>query len=196
HDQSRGGRRMTPILTGRFEEALIFVAHLHAAQCRKGTKTPYLAHLMAVASLVITHGGDEDEAIASLLHDAVEDRGGPPTFEMIRARFGERVAAIVDGCTDTDVVPKPPWQERKERYLKRLASASRSVKLVAAADKLDNVRSIVADHRIHGPDLWKRFNAGPDDQKWFYRSCMTALHGSPASIYTELEAAVRQLEQL
>lgn len=104
-------------LSHRFEEALAFAARLHAAQTRKGTETPYIAHLLAVASLVITHGGDQDEAIAGLLHDAVEDQGGRPTLELIRARFSERVAAIIDGCTDTDVQPDPPWRERKERYL-------------------------------------------------------------------------------
>ena len=187
---------MTPILTGRFEESLIFSAHLHATQTRKGTAIPYIAHLMAVASLVITHGGNEDEAIAALLHDAVEDQGGPPTLELIRARFGERVSAIVDGCTDTDVTPKPPWRVRKERYLAHLKSASPSVKLVAAADKLDNVRAITSDHRTHGAEIWTRFNAGRDDQLWFYRGCVTALQDGPISIVWDLDAAVRQLEEL
>jgi len=186
---------MGAFLFHRFEDALAFAARLHATQTRKGTEIPYIAHLLAVASLVITHGGNEDEAIAGLLHDSVEDQGGQPTLEMIRARFGEPVAAIVDGCTDTDVVPKPPWRERKERYLKHLASASRSVKLVAAADKLDNVRAIVADYRTHGAAIWSRFNAGPNEQKWFYRGCVTALQDGPVAIVRELEAAVQQLEQ-
>ena len=183
-------------LTSRFEEALTFAAQLHSKQTRKGTTIPYIAHLLAVASLVITHGGDEDEAIAALLHDAVEDQGGPPTRELIRSRFGERVAAIVEGCTDTDVEPKPPWRPRKERYLAHLHSAAPSVKLVAAADKLDNVRAIVADYRIHGAAIWTRFNAGPKDQRWFYRACVSALHDGPMSIIRELDAAVQQLEQL
>ena len=187
---------MAPTLSTRFEEALIFAARLHATQIRKGTTIPYLAHLLAVASLVITHGGDEDEAIAGLLHDAVEDQGGRPTLEQIRARFGERVATVVESCTDTDVVPKPPWRARKERYLAHLQSASSSVKLVAAADKLDNVRAIVADYRTHGAAIWTRFNAGPEDQRWFYRACVRALHNGPMSIVRELDAAVQQLEQL
>lgn len=187
---------MASTLSARFEEALIFTAQLHAAQTRKGTTIPYLAHLLAVASLVITHGGDEDEAIAGLLHDAVEDQGGQPTLEEIRARFGERVATIVEGCTDTDVVPKPPWRARKERYLAHLQSASPSVKLVAAADKLDNVRAIVRDYQTHGVRVWDRFNAGREDQLWFYRACVTAMHGEPTSIVRELDAAVAQLEQL
>lgn len=191
--------RMTSMshpLSARFEDALTFAARLHATQVRKGTAIPYIAHLLAVASLVITHGGDEDEAIAALLHDAAEDQGGPPTLEMIRARFGERVAAIVDGCTDTDVAPKPPWRSRKERYLTHLHSTSSSVKLVAAADKLDNVRAIIGDYRTLGPGVWTRFNAGRDDQHWFYRACVTALQGGRASIVRELDAAVQQLEQL
>jgi len=187
---------MAPTLSARFEEALIFAMHLHAGQTRKGTEIPYVAHLLMVASLVITHGGDEDEAIAGLLHDAVEDQGGKPTLEQIRARFGERVAAIVEGCTDTDVEPKPPWRPRKERYLAHLHSAPPSVKLVAAADKLDNVRAIVADYRIHGAAIWTRFNAGPEDQRWFYRACVSALHDGPMSIVRELDAAVQQLEKL
>lgn len=187
---------MSHPVSARFEDALTFAARLHAKQTRKGTAIPYIAHLLAVASLVITHGGDEDEAIAALLHDAVEDQGGPPTLEMIRARFGEGVAAIVAGCTDTDIVPKPPWRPRKERYLAHLRSASPSVKLVAAADKLDNVRAIVADYRTHGAAIWTRFNAGPEDQRWFYRACVNALHDGPMSIVRELDLAVQQLEQL
>ena len=189
-------KKKTRILTSRFEEALVFAAQLHARHRKKGTKTPYIAHLLAVASLVITHGGNEDEAIAALLHDAVEDQGGRPTLKLIRGRFGKNVATIVDGCTDAYVDPKPPWKARKKRYLTHLRSASRSVKLVAAADKLDNARSIIADHRTFGSAIWTRFKAGKDEQKWFYRGCVAALKGSRKSIYRELAAAVRQLEQL
>jgi (p)ppGpp synthase/HD superfamily hydrolase len=187
---------MSALLFHRFEDALAFTARLHATQIRKGTEIPYIAHLLAVSSLVITHGGDEDEAIAGLLHDAVEDQGGKPILEMIRARFGERVAAIVDGCTDTDVQPKPPWKDRKERYLHHLKEASSSVKLVAAADKLDNVRAIVVDHRDLGDSIWGRFNAGKADQQWFYRGCVTALEGGPQALIRELETVVQQLERL
>ena len=156
-----------------------------------------LYQLLSVSALVLKNGGDEDQAIAGLLHDAVEDQGGRPTLEMIRARFGKQVADIVDGCTDTDMTPKPPWRERKERYIHHLKAASPSVKLVAAADKLDNVRAIVSDHRSHGSDIWQRFNAGREDQHWFYRSCVTALQDSRhESIIRELDAAVRQLEAL
>jgi (p)ppGpp synthase/HD superfamily hydrolase len=191
-----GSVYMSPGLSQRFEDALAFTARLHTTQTRKGTEIPYIAHLLAVASLVITHGGDEDEAIAGLLHDAVEDQGGQPTLELIRARFGERVAAIIDGCTDTDVQPKPPWRERKERYLHHLRAALPSVKLVAAADKLDNMRAIIADHRNLGDSIWARFNAGKADQQWFYRGCVTALEGGTQALIRELEAVVQQLERL
>ncbi|BFU96886.1 MAG: phosphohydrolase [Nitrospira sp.] len=185
---------MKPILTSRFEEALIFATRLHATQLRKGTTIPYIAHLLSVASLVITHGGNEDEAIAALLHDSIEDQG--MTGALLETRFGKSVADIVEACTDTDVTPKPPWRERKEKYLPHLATASPSVKLVAAADKLDNLRAILADHRMLGPALWIRFNAGYEDQVWYFRGCATALQDGPASLQKELEAAVQQLEKL
>ena len=129
-----------------FDDALVFASRLHAGQLRKGTPVPYVAHLLAVTATVLEHGGDEDEAIAALLHDAVEDQGGAATRAKIRRRFGENVAAIVDGCTDADTIPKPPWQQRKEAYLAHLVGeTSPSVRLVSSADKLHNVRSIIAD---------------------------------------------------
>lgn len=127
-------------LSIHFEEALIFATRLHAGQLRKGTGIPYIAHLLAVAGIVLDYGGTETEAIAALLHDAVEDQGGPPTREEIQRRFGAEVVAIVDGCSDTDQAPKPPWQARKETYLAGLSHESASVRLVSAADKLHNYR--------------------------------------------------------
>ncbi|MDF0644291.1 MAG: HD domain-containing protein [Nitrospira sp.] len=185
---------MKPLLTSRFEEALIFATHLHVTQLRKGTEIPYIAHLLSVSSLVITHGGNEDEAIAALLHDSIEDQGANPA--LLAAQFGKAVADIVEACTDTDVTPKPPWRARKEKYLPHLAAASPSVKLVAAADKLDNLRAILTDYRMLGPALWSRFNAGYEDQVWYFRGCAKALQGGPASLVKELETAVQQLEQL
>ncbi len=137
-------------LGGRFRQALAYSDELHQAQRRKGSGAPYIAHLLGVAAIVLEHGGTEDEAIAALLHDAVEDQGGPPTLAAIQQRFGRRVAAIVAGCTDADTVPKPPWQERKEAYLAHLATADAGVCLVSAADKLYNLRTIVADYRAIG----------------------------------------------
>ncbi len=143
-----------------FQKALIFADRLHADQKRKGTEVPYIAHLLSVAALVIEAGGDENERIAALLHDAVEDQGGHETLEEIRREFGEQVAAIVEGCTDAYTNPKPPWRERKETYLGHLPDASLSVRRVSLADKLHNARSILRDLQIFGPKVWDRFTGG------------------------------------
>lgn len=137
-------------LTPRFEAALVYASQVHAGQKRKGTEIPYIAHLLSVAGIVLEEDGDEDEAIAALLHDAVEDQGGQARLEDIGSRFGDRVAEIVEGCTDADTIPKPEWQERKERHLAHLRGASSSVLEVSAADKLHNARAILAGYRIHG----------------------------------------------
>lgn len=173
-----------PMLSARFDRALVLTALLHAAQPRKGTTIPYIAHLLAVCSIVLEHGGDEDDAIAALLHDAVEDQGGRPTLERIRLLFGERVAAIVDGCTDTDQVPKPPWRARKEAYIAHLATVDESVLLVSLADKLHNAQSLLRDHCAVGEAVWARFNAGRPEQVWYYRTLVAAFRSR--SIHTEL----------
>jgi (p)ppGpp synthase/HD superfamily hydrolase len=154
----------------RFQQALVFAAQLHERQVRKASAVPYIAHLLAVAALVLEHGGDEDEAIAALLHDAVEDQGGLETRAQIARQFGERVTKIVDGCTDAVVIPKPPWEPRKQAYLEHLRLAERSVLLVAAADKLHNARSIRADHAVLGPAVWQRFSAPRERTLWYLRS--------------------------
>jgi GTP pyrophosphokinase len=145
------------LLGPRFSGALVFAAELHQDRVRKGTDVPYVAHLLSVAALVIEDGGDEDEAIAALLHDAVEDRGGRPTLEAIRSGFGERVATIVEACSDAEVTPKPPWRERKERYVQHLECAGASVLRVSVADKVHNARAILQDYRAVGEELWSRF---------------------------------------
>ena len=154
---------------------------LHASQKRKGTPIPYVAHLLGVASIAIEYGASEDEAIAALLHDAVEDQGGPATREVVRRRFGEQVIAIVDGCTDADTQPKPEWRPRKEAYIDHLPGASHSVHLVSAADKLHNVRSILRDYRVIGEELWGRFKGGRDGTLWYYRAgpSVPAVLGQP-----------------
>ena len=162
-------------LTERFEQALVFTAQLHKQQRRRGSGVPYLAHLLSVAGLVIEHGGDEDEAIAALLHDAIEDQGGPAARDEIRRRFGDRVTAIVDGCTDADGHPKPPWHERKRAYVDRLSTASPSVRLVSAADKLHNARSVLHDYRAIQEQVWNRFQGGRDGTLWYYRAVTNAL---------------------
>ena len=184
-------------LSTRFEEALIFATRLHARQVRKGTPVPYISHLLIVAGMVLEQGGDEDAAIAALLHDAVEDRGGKPTLAKIRRRFGDRVAEIVEGCTDAFTTPKPPWRERKEAYLAHLPQASAAVRLVAAADKLHNARATVADYRALGESVWGHFNGGREGTLWFYRAMVDALRaGGSFPLVEELDRVVSELERL
>jgi (p)ppGpp synthase/HD superfamily hydrolase len=184
-------------LSRRFSEAMLFAAELHAEQERKGSKAPYVAHLLSVAGLAMENGADEDEAIAALLHDAVEDQGGAATGEEIRRRFGDRVAEIVAGCSDTDQTPKPPWGERKEAYLAHLRHASPSVRLVSACDKLDNVRSLMAAYRRLGEPLWDRFRGGRDGTLWYYRSVVDVLKAAGTTpLVEELERAVEAMERL
>lgn len=181
----------------RFEEALVLAARLHADQVRKMSNTPYLGHLLAACATVVAHGGDEDEAIGALLHDAVEDQGGPPTRAEIARRFGERVAQIVDGCTDATQMPKPPWRERKESHLARLAGESASVGLVEAADKLDNARALVREYRRLGPAMWSHFRGGRDGTIWYYRAMLDTLRPlAPSALILELQEVIGQLEQL
>ena len=184
-------------LSARFEAALPFAAGLHRDQVRKGTNTPYVSHLLGVAAIVLEHGGNEDEAIAALLHDAVEDQGGASTLRAIHDRFGGAVAAIVAGCTDTDLVPKPPWRPRKEAYVTHVASASPSVRLVSAADKLHNARTILADYRRHGDAVWERFSGGKEGSLWYYRALVDAFraHGR-TPLLDELDGVVSEIERL
>jgi GTP pyrophosphokinase len=186
------------VLSPRFEQALVYAAVLHSGQARKGTKTPFISHLMSVAALVLENGGNEDEAIAALLHDAVEDAGGAPRLEDIRSRFGPVVADIVTGCTDTDRFHKPPWKERKEQYIAHLAHGSDSVKLVSCADKVHNSRSIVADLREHGEAVWSRFTGGKEGTLWYYRTLLETCqkHGGPPRLVGELARTVAEMVRL
>jgi GTP pyrophosphokinase len=154
-------------LSSRFDEALQYAALIHAGQTRKGTSIPYVAHLLGVASIALEHGANEDEAIRALLHDAAEDAGGVGRIDDIRQRFGDAVADIVEGCTDTVVIPKPPWRPRKEEYIAHVADASAAVRLVSAADKLQYARAILRDLRHLGEDLWRRFNGGKKGTLWY-----------------------------
>jgi (p)ppGpp synthase/HD superfamily hydrolase len=184
-------------LSTRFEKALVFAARLHTGQVRKGTSVPYISHLLMVAGMVLEQGGDEDAAIAALLHDAAEDQGGQATLDEIRRRFGDRVAEIVAGCTDAFTTPKPPWRERKEAYLAHLPQASAAVRLVAAADKLHNARTTVADYRASGEAIWGRFNGGREGTLWFYRAMVEALQaGGSSPLVEELDRVVSELERL
>lgn len=184
-------------LTRRFEDALVYAAQLHAEQVRKGSGVPYVSHLISVAGLTLEYGGGEDEAIAALLHDAVEDQGGPATRAEILRRFGPEVTVIVDGCTDTDAIPKPPWRARKEAYITQLRFAPRPVRRVSACDKLHNSRTLVMEYRRCGEALWDRFHGGREGTLWYYRSILDAL--SPEGIgdlIDELNRVVTELESL
>jgi GTP pyrophosphokinase len=188
-----------PLVLGpRFEDALVYAAQLHAGQVRKGTEIPYLAHLLSVAALVLEAGGDEEQAIAALLHDAVEDQGGLGRLRAIRGRYGERVARIVLACSDAWTEPKPPWPERKARYLARLPHTEAAVLLVSAADKLHNARAILTDVQepVHGGDaLFARFTGGKDGTLWYYTALVAAYQAAGFSnpLVRELARVVREL---
>ena len=194
----------TPFLTPRFNDALNLALAHHARQLRKGTEVPYVAHLFAVASIVLEMGGNEDEAIAALLHDAVEDGGGPPMLEQIRTTFGDRVARIVQANSDTDVEPKPPWRQRKEDYIAAIAHKQPDELRVSLADKLHNGRSILSDYRRFGEDLWSRFKAGEGESvRWYYRELARAfrareddLTDTDRAVIRELELVVEELDRL
>ena len=184
-------------LNARFREALLFAAQLHAGQTRKGSGVPYIAHLLGVTSIVLENGGDEDQAIAALLHDAVEDQGGAAISARIRELFGERVAMIVDACSDSDTLPKPPWRDRKEAYLKQLEDEPEEVLLVSAADKLYNARAIVADYRALGEAVWERFSGGKNGSLWYYDALAEIFRRKgPARLSVELEEVVVEMKRL
>jgi (p)ppGpp synthase/HD superfamily hydrolase len=188
-------RRAAIKLGPRFLRAFQFAADKHAGRTRKASTIPYISHLMGVASLVLEAGGDEDLAIAALLHDVVEDCGGAPTLNEVRRRFGQRVAGVVQGCTDADRYPKPPWRERKLGYIRRLRSADADTRLVSAADKLNNVRSILTDYREIGQSVWARFQGGRDVTVWYYRAlCDQFLRRKPNRLTREFALTVRELE--
>jgi len=156
------------MLTKRFDDAFRYAHALHKNQTRKGTAIPYISHLLSVAALVIEHGGNEDQAIAALLHDGPEDQGGEKTLAEIRTKFGDPVAAIVSDCTDAWTEPKPAWRPRKEAYIASLAKKPGQSLLVSLADKTHNAEEILFDYRELGDQLWPRFNGGADGTRWYY----------------------------
>jgi (p)ppGpp synthase/HD superfamily hydrolase len=191
-------------LTSRFYEAVRYAGELHATQTRKGTDVPYVSHLLGVASLVLEYGGDEDEAIGALLHDAAEDHGGRPRLDDIRQRFGEKVARVVEGCTDSWTTPKEPWVERKRNFVARARLLPREVLRVAAADKLHNAWAILRDLRAEGESIWTRFNASPDDVMAYYNDLVRAFREAGGGTLTaaggsgmidELERVTRGIER-
>jgi len=186
-----------PQLGSRFDQALQYASELHRQQVRKGSAIPYISHLTSVAALVLEDGGSEDEAIAALLHDAVEDQGGQATLAEIRRRFGEKIAGWVMELSDTDEIPKPPWRERKEDYLEHLAIASPEVLRISLADKLHNARSLLDDLRRDGKPTWERFNGGQAGTLWYYRQLANLFQHKLASPRAaELEGVVSELEKL
>jgi len=188
-----------PHYGSRLIEALGVAAQLHARQMRKGSEIPYLSHLLGTCSIALDYGADEDEAIAALLHDAIEDVEPVEEARGAVAEFGARVLHIVEGCTDSDEHPKPPWRARKEAYVAHVGEADASVLLVSAADKLHNARSVIADLRRHGASTWERFTGGRDGSLWYYRAMLEAFRANPAhpaDLVDELDRAVEEMEAL
>jgi (p)ppGpp synthase/HD superfamily hydrolase len=191
------------VFPSRFAEALRSAADLHATQVRKGTNIPYIGHLLGVASIALHRGADEDEAIAALLHDAIEDApealGADWVRKWLRFRFGERVLEIVEGCTDADVQPKPEWRVRKEAYVAHVRKASASVVLVSASDKLHNASAILADYYEINEKLWGRFNpdAGKEGVIGYYRGLVEAYESTRyhPRLVGELDRVVSQIEE-
>ncbi len=189
------------INTSSLTEAFSYAAERHSTQERKGTLIPYISHLMQVAGLVMEAGGDGEQTIAALLHDAIEDAPGGEADQVrseIRDRFGDRVLAIVEGCSDADVQPKPPWRKRKEDYLQHLPEASQDVLLISAADKLHNARSILTDLKEHGAVLWERFTGEKNGTLWYYRALVEAYRtaGGNRRLVDEFELVVEDIERL
>lgn len=186
-------------LTTRFTAAVDLARNLHAADVRKASTVPYLSHLLAVAAIVLEHGGSEDQAIAGLLHDAAEDHGGQTRIDSIRAQFGDAVADIVAACSDSLVdedTAKAPWWDRKVAYLDQLSVEPVEAALVSAADKLHNSRAILADYRQVGDALWGRFNvdAGRIGSLWYYRRLVEIL-GARLAGSTEGEVLAGELRR-
>ncbi|GAB6178809.1 hypothetical protein JCM14036_01280 [Desulfotomaculum defluvii] len=197
---------MSSILTERFTNALVYASRLHANQVRKLTikereelgikEIPYIGHLLAVTSIVIEDGGSEDEVIAALLHDAVEDQGGLDTLSNIKSLFGDGVASIVLACSDTSESPKPPWRQRKERYLAHLEQSDLSLR-VSLADKIHNVKSILRDQKRYGDVIWERFNCTRDECLWYYTELSKVfLKKMPGILSTDFSSLVVELRQL
>jgi (p)ppGpp synthase/HD superfamily hydrolase len=186
-----------PFVTARFTEALGYAANLHARQIRKRTRRPYIGHLLGVTSIVIEYGGDEEMAIAALLHDAVEDQGGLARLREIRRKFGKRVARIVDGCTDSYTEPKPPWRARKLAYIQRVAAEPDDVRLVSAADKLSNARETLHELRVRGDSVFEKFEGKKEGTLWYYRALVEVFRKAGASpLIDELDRVVTELESL
>src|SRR4029450_13566213 len=184
-------------LSPQFEKALIYATRIHGGKLRKKTRIPYIGHILGVAAIAMEYGANETEAIAALLHDAVEDGGGPRRLRDIERKFGKKVARIVEGCTDTLQTPKPPWRQRKKNYIAHLKRFSASTRLVSAADKLHNARAILHNLRYEGDNVWSRFNGGKEGGLRYYGPLVSGFreHGSNELI-EELDRVVTKIEEL
>ena len=188
--------KLTNPLSSRFDRALQLAHDLHREQPRKRADHPFIAHLLAVTAIVLENGGDEETAMAALLHDAVEDQGGQPTLDRIRREFGEKVAGIVYECSDADGEPKPPWRFRKEQYLQALPHKSAEALLVSFGDKIHNCRCLLRDLKQLGERTWERFEGRKDGTLWYYRELVVKLPREPYPLlYEEFAALVSQLNQ-
>ena len=188
-----------PLYSERLIDALGVAARLHAGQRRKGSDIPYLSHLLGTCGIALDYGAGEDEAIAALLHDVIEDVQPTAEARAAVAAFGPEVLRIVEGCTDSDTHPKPPWRERKEAYVARVAHDDAPILLVSAADKLHNSRSIVSDLRRFGAATWDRFTGRRDGSLWYYRALVDAFRANPAhlpELLDELDRTVSEMESL
>lgn len=184
------------MLSERFNDAFRYAHDLHATQTRKGTSSPYIGHLMGVASIVLDDGGNEDEAIGALLHDAAEDAGGRPRLEDIRTRFGDAVARIVEDCTDSWETPKRPWVERKHAYTAHARKLPPSSLRVAAADKVHNAYAILRDLRNEGEQVFDRFNATADDVMAYYEGLVRSFREAGGGrLVDELDRIVRGIQR-
>jgi (p)ppGpp synthase/HD superfamily hydrolase len=191
--------------TEKLTRAVDYARHLHIER-RKGTGIPAMAHLFGVASLVMGEAGladfpvTEDMVIAALLHDAVEDHGGALRLDDIRQNFGPEVARMVEGLSDSfaaDENAKDPWEERKQDYIDRLRGEPADVRLISAADKLYNARSIVEDYRVIGPEVWRRFKRGRDLQIWYFETILEVFKSAGRSrIVDEFERVVIELKRI
>jgi len=185
-------RRGSSVLSSRVAKAFGFALKAHGAQTRKGTTIPYISHVMAVASIVLDYGGSEDQVVAALLHDTVEDCG--VTYLQLERQFGARVARIVKDCTDAETFPKPPWRTRKQHYIDHLRSGHNSSSLlVSAADKLHNARAIVNDVKHYGKSVWKRFHASPGEILWYYQSLITIFRRRAGEVSPAFHLLVQEL---
>lgn len=188
----------TTKLTAKYESALIFANRLHQDQIRKINGTPYVSHLLSVSAFVLEDGGSEEEAIAALLHDAIEDQGGEKTGDLIREQFGDQVADIVEGCTEKQIHPQPSWKIKKQNYLDNLKNASPEVCRVALADKLHNAISNIEEFHQHGINIWSNFAEGEEGLIWFYDSIVKVIKETNYSglLLDRLKRTISELKTL